>query len=161
MNILALDLGTKLGWALSVEGQPIVSGVCNFSPQRFEGGGMVYVRFQRFLEEMYRHSFVDEGRFPQVVDLVAYEEVRRHIGCDAAHRYGGLMGTLSKWCEERKIPYTGLPVGAIKKNWTGRGNANKREMLAEAIRRGFTPADDNEADALAILHMAVGQCATE
>ena len=38
---------------------------------------------------------------------------------------------------------------------TGKGNANKDAMIAAARARGFTPTDDNEADAIAILLWAI------
>ena len=44
---------------------------------------------------------------------VVYEEVRRHMGVDAAHVYGGLMATLTAWCEGQGIAYAGVPVGTI------------------------------------------------
>ena len=48
-----------------------------------------------------------------------------------------------------------MPVGTIKRHVTGKGNADK-EAVIEAVRRlGFAPADDNEADALALLHWAI------
>ena len=49
------------------------------------------------------------------------------------------------------MSYQGVPVGTIKKFLTGQGNANKPAMIAAAQTRGFSPADDNEADAIAIL----------
>jgi Holliday junction resolvasome RuvABC endonuclease subunit len=55
----------------------------------------------------------------------------------------------------RGIPYQGVPVGSIKKHATGKGNASKEMMIAAAKARGFRPADDNEADALAILHWVI------
>ena len=76
---------------------------------------------------------------------------RGDAGVIAAHVYGGFMGHLTAFCEEYKIPYDGVPVGTIKKFWTGKGNASKDEMLEEAVRRGWSPVDDNEADAIAIL----------
>lgn len=96
-------------------------------------------------------------RFSQWLDsldkpgTVYFEEVRRHRGVDAAHCYGGLMATLTAWCEARKIPYQGVPVGEIKRHATGKGNADKAAMIAAARGKGFQPADDNEADAIAIL----------
>lgn len=155
MNILALDLGTTTGWALRTTtgyelGKPldgIVSGTMNFKPQRFEGGGMRFVRFRRWLGELVP------------VDAVYFEEVRRHAGVDAAHAYGGFLAHLTAWCEERGIPYQGVPVGTIKKAWTGRGNADKAAMIAEARSRGFTVADDNEADAIALLDWALKNAA--
>ena len=49
----------------------------------------------------------------------------------------------------------GVPVGTIKKHATGKGNAGKSEMIVAAKVRGHNPVDDNEADALALLHWAI------
>ena len=65
------------------------------------------------------------------------------------------MATLTAWAELRGIPYEGVPVGTIKRHATGKGNANKDVMMAAARARGFSPADDNEADAIAILLWAL------
>lgn len=138
-NVLFLDLGTSTGYALFLAAGSSMSGVWNLKPQRFEGGGMRYLRFRKYLDEMHDTVGIDE---------VHFEEVRRHKGTDAAHVYGGLMGTLQAWCEENKIPYAGHPVGEIKKYATGKGNATKDQMIAAAQARGFEPADDNEADAI-------------
>ncbi len=140
---LALDLGTNTGWAISSSAGVITSGTESFKVGRFEGGGMRYLRFSRWLDEMGSHGLAG----------IWFEEVRRHAGTDAAHVYGGLMATLTAWAENRKIPYSGVPVGTIKKHATGKGNANKEAMIAAAIRWGFKPSDDNEADALALLQL--------
>ena len=47
--LLALDLGTRTGWALQERTGRICSGSQPFRPQRFEGGGMRFLRFQRWL----------------------------------------------------------------------------------------------------------------
>lgn len=146
-TFLALDLGTQTGWALSAIDQPITSGSECFKPQRFEGGGMRYLRFKRWLTEI-KQTF-------DSIDAVYFEEVRRHVGVDAAHAYGGFLATLTAWCEHHQIPYQGVPVGTIKKHATGKGNASKDDMIAAVVKRGFNPADDNEADALALLHWAL------
>ena len=51
----------------------------------------------------------------------------------------------------------GVGVGTVKKAWTGKGNATKDDMIAEAERRGMKVIDDNHADALAILAYGVQQ----
>jgi Holliday junction resolvasome RuvABC endonuclease subunit len=89
------------------------------------------------------------------IDAVYFEEVRRHIGTDAAHVYGGFLATLTAWCEQRSIAYQGVPVGTIKRFIAGKGNADKAAVMAAIHARGFNPADDNEADALAILLWAI------
>jgi Holliday junction resolvasome RuvABC endonuclease subunit len=146
-SILALDLGTQTGWALLGRDGAITSGSEHFKPQRFEGGGMRYLRFKRWITEVKQSA---DG-----LNAVFFEEVRRHAGVDAAHAYGGFMAHLTAWCEHHRIPYQGVPVGTIKKHATGKGNASKDDMVVAARRRGHTPADDNEADALAILHWAI------
>jgi len=148
-SILALDLGTHTGWALHHLDDTITSGTADFTPRRFEGGGMRYLRFKRWLTEI-KHS--DDG-----IDAVYFEEVRRHAGVDAAHAYGGFLAHLTAWCEHHEIPYQGVPVGTIKKHATGKGNAGKDAMIAAAKARGLDPQDDNEADALALLAWAVAQ----
>jgi hypothetical protein len=65
------------------------------------------------------------------------------------------MASLTSWGELRGTPYEGVPVGTIKRHATGRGNAPKEAMIASARARGYCPADDNEADAIAILHWAL------
>ena len=144
---LALDLGTTTGWALRPRDGAIVHGFVSFRPQRFEGGGMRYLRFKRWLAEL-KATAAD-------IDAVYFEEVRRHIGVDAAHVYGGLMATLTTWCEHHNIPYQGVPVGTIKKHATGKGNAGKDEIIAAMRTRGHPISDDNEADALALLYWAI------
>ncbi|MFA7281336.1 MAG: hypothetical protein WC100_14730 [Sterolibacterium sp.] len=146
-TILTLDLGTQTGWALHHLDGTITSGSESFKPQRFEGGGMRFLRFKRWLNELLSAS--------DHINAVFFEEVRRHAGVDAAHAYGGFMGHLTAWCELHNIPYQGVPVGTIKKHATGKGNAGKDEMIAAIVKRGFAPVDDNEADALALLHWAI------
>ena len=147
--VLALDLGTSTGWALRQRDGGITSGTSSFRPQRFEGGGMRYLRFKRWLTEIKQ---VGGG-----IDAVFFEEVLRHAGVDAAHAYGGFMAQLTAWCEHHQIPYQGVPVGTIKKHATGQGNAGKALVIAAMQTRGHAPADHNEADALALLHWALDQ----
>ena len=146
-SILALDLGSTTGWAVRNGRCRILHGTAEFRPTRFEGGGMRYLRFGKWLEQTLE---VTGG-----IDAVYVEEVRRHIGTDAAHVYGGLLATLTAWCEGHGIPYQGVPVGTIKRFATGKGNADKQAMIAAVRERGFEPADDNEADAIAILLWAL------
>lgn len=145
--ILALDLGTSTGWALRGFDGLVTTGTASFKPGRYDGGGMRYLRFTNWLTEL--------DRLSGPVGTIWFEEVRRHAGTDAAHVYGGLMASLTSWAELRGIPYEGVPVGTIKRHATGKGNADKAAMIAAAKARGFNPADDNEADAIAILHWAI------
>ena len=145
--VLALDLGTSTGWAMALPDGGIVSGTVSFRPSRYDGGGMRYVRFQAWLD-----GIADDT--PHIA-AIHFEEVRRHLSTDAAHVHGGLLATLTAWCEQRSIAYQGVPVGTIKRFITGKGNADKEAVIAEVRARGYSPADDNEADAIAILLWAL------
>jgi crossover junction endodeoxyribonuclease RuvC len=138
--VLSLDLGTVCGWCLGTPGSH-VSGTWNLKPDKYEGGGMRYLKFRQKLDEIAKSVEISQ---------VVYEAVRKHRGTDAAHIYGGLMGCLTEWCEFNGIPYEGVPVGTIKKHWTGNGAATKEMMLAECEEREIVVSDDNEADAVAL-----------
>lgn len=145
-KVLALDLGTKTGWAFgsSLDPSVVVHGWQDFSPGKFSGGGMRYLKFENWLADIVTQSHVTE---------VVYEGVRRHVGTDAAHVYGGLMATLTKFCEKCALPYAALPVQTIKKWATGKGNAKKSEMVAVVRSWGYIGVtSEDQADAIAILH---------
>jgi crossover junction endodeoxyribonuclease RuvC len=143
-NILCLDLATKTGFAVGGLGN-VMSGVWDLKPTRFESPAMRFVNLRMNL-----NTIATEVAFEHVF----FEEVRRHMGTDAAHIYGGLMAVLTEWCEMNGVPYSAFGVGEIKRYWTGKGNATKAQMIQAAKDRGFQPQDDNEADALAIFHLA-------
>jgi hypothetical protein len=145
--ILALDLGTTTGWAMRLSDDAIVSGTMSFRPSRYDGGGIRYLRFRGWLDRLAS----DAGGLAAIY----FEEVRRHIGTDAAHLYGGFLATLTAWCELHSIAYQGVPVGTVKRHVAAKGNADKAAVMAAIRARGFAPADDNEADALAILLWAI------
>ena len=147
ITILALDLGTTTGWAMRLADGVVVSGTMEFRSGRYEGGGMRFLRFRSWLDHL-----LDGAK---AIDLIHFEEVRRHAGTDAAHIYGGFLAHLSAWCEFKHIPYQGVPVGTIKRHATGKGNAGKDAVIAAMRARGFNPEDDNEADALAVLTWAI------
>ncbi|WP_353275765.1 crossover junction endodeoxyribonuclease RuvC [Wolbachia endosymbiont (group A) of Pipizella viduata] len=148
MSILTLDLGKQTGWAILTDGV-IQSGSENFHGSRFSGGGMTFLKFRSWLNSM-------KKKF----GTVYFEEVRRHLGTDAAHCYGGFLAHLTAWCEESNIPYQGVPVKTIKRFITGKGNASKGEVIEAVKGKGFFPQDDNEADALALMFyiMSFSEC---
>ena len=145
--ILALDLATTTGWALRTTDGQVLSATVSFKPSRFDGGGVRYLRFRSWLDSMAQNV----GH----ISAVYHEAIRRHVSTDSAHVYGGLLATLTAWCEQNAIPYQGVPVGTIKRFIAGKGNADKDAVIAAVQARGFNPTDDNEADAIAILLWAI------
>ncbi|MEA2067828.1 MAG: hypothetical protein U9P12_01390 [Verrucomicrobiota bacterium] len=51
-----------------------------------------------------------------------------------------MLAILTAWCEAAAVPYRGVPVAAIKRHATGKGNARKEHVIAAVKARGFTPA---------------------
>ena len=145
--ILALDLGSTTGFAIAGADGGIISGTAEFRLDRWQSGGTRFLRFKRWLTEI-KHQAAG-------LDLVVYEQVRNHAGVDASHAFGGWLAILTAWCEHHGIAYQGVPVGTIKRFIAGKGNADKAAVIAAIRARGFHPADDNEADAIAILLWAI------
>lgn len=148
ITILALDLGTKCGYAIRSRDGKIIHGTEAFTPRKSWTAGQ---RWQRF------RSWLSETIVTNQINAIVYEDVRRHIGTDAAHAYGAFLALMELAADSHRLTLAPVGVGVIKKHWTGRGNAKKDEMLAEAKRRGFRPETDNDADALAILDWAIKQ----
>lgn len=139
-NIIALDIGTKCGIAIYKNGE-IEHHTLNFETKYPQNK---FVKAARIF-----------GEIAQEIQptIVFYEQVRRHIGTQAAHVYGGLLAVAM--VKFHPAPLHGIGVTEIKKHITGKGNASKA-MVIDAVRKmGFHPQDDNAADALAILDFAI------
>lgn len=147
-TILAIDLGTKTGFALAGPRELFMSGEWDFKPSRHEGAGMRDLKFRRKLAELHAAVGVTE---------VWYEAVEFTFTSYQKEVLSGLRSTLIVWCEENKIPYRGVPVATLKKFATGRGSAKKARMLLAARGYGYDVPDgnDNEADALCLLQYAI------
>jgi hypothetical protein len=81
MKILAIDPGTKCGWAITGAS----GGVWNLKPNKFDSGGMRFVELYKMV------STVIDG-----VDLLVYERVERHSSVYAGHIYGGIIAVIHR-----------------------------------------------------------------
>lgn len=149
LNVLALDLGTSLGWAVATREGKQRSGSLELKPTKLGGNGKRWMAYREWLTSIAR----EVGG----IHAVYHEDVKNHAGTIAAHVYGGYLAMTEAWCAANNIPLYGVGVGTIKKHFTGKGNAKKDAMIAEAERRGVKVIDDNHADALAILSYAISQ----
>ncbi|AZY53036.1 hypothetical protein [Bordetella avium] len=149
-SILALDLGTKTGYALRRRDGRITHGTEAFTPRASWTHGQKWQRYRAWLSRM----ITDHA-----VGIIAFEDVKAHgkSGVLAAHAYGGYRAMLEMVADQHNIELVPVGVGVVKKHWTGKGNADKAAMVAQAKARGYRPETDNDADALAILDWAVAQ----
>lgn len=146
MRILALDVASKTGWALSHGDAMIASGCWDLTPKRDESRDMRLIRFENKLNEIDKSG----------VDLVAYEHtVGLYVG--AIMVQSELHGILKRWCQMRvpMVQYAAYSAAEIKKFATGKGNAKKDVVLAAVCRRWKVVASEDEADAIALLQLAM------
>ena len=136
MRIAAFDLSlTQTGHALTGVGvgtiRPVLKGIARLHEIR-----------RRVLE-------IATGTDLVVIEGYAFARANQ------AHQLGELGGVIRLALWDARIPYVEIPPATLKKFATGKGNANKEEMLAAAIRRlGYEGANNNEADALWLLKLA-------
>ena len=147
--ILALDLGTRTGWALRWDEGHVASGVEDFSGhRRRESLGLRVLRFRRWLRETLSLARPT---------LVVYE---RPVFYSAWHHRSvahNLEGVLLAEIEGRREYVSPLPA-VVKRHATGRGSPTRAQVL-EAVRArwGRVVSDLDEADALCLLAWALDQ----
>jgi len=172
-RIVGLDLGTNCGvcWADFVPGAPfeeavLVFGQLDLSIGQYDTAPTRLVRLKQFLSTFGPH-------------MVAYEEVKSTPpamqgrmspaaimarAAPAAELLGSLKAMMAVWCHENDVPAEGYPIGTIKKFATGKGNANKVQMI-EAANEFFHVnlevedydklGTDNIADAMWVCRMCL------
>ena len=125
MKILALDLGTKTGWAFGdmKNLDRIYSGMQDFSLKRGESPGMRLLNFDKWVYEMLaKHG-------PK---MVAYEMPHQRGG-HATQLLLGMLGVLHVACAKAGIEYSSVHSATLKKSATGSGRASKEEMIRVAV----------------------------
>lgn len=152
-NILAFDPGSVCGWCHINLGHGIVrleSGVHKFNLKHGESGGMRFVRFNAWLEEI--TGLTDP-------DFVVYEQPGARLpGMAARELLYGFVTRIQEYYTRREIQYTPCPPSVLKKWATGKGNCKKGMMVAAALKRrmmlntgqlNYPPfRTDDEADAV-------------
>ena len=152
-KILAFDPGSFCGWASLDLGhglQRIESGVHKFNLKHGESGGMRFIRFNAWLEEI--TALTDP-------DFIVYEQPGARLpGMAARELLYGFVTRIQEYYTRQKIQYTACSPSALKKWATGKGNCKKGMMVAVALKRrmmldsgrlSYPPfRTDDEADAV-------------
>lgn len=155
MICLALDPATLTGWAVGMRrndnagSQCFESGVKDLAP----AGAKVHpgARFRRL-----RNLMVDVKKKYPSLHLIAFELPIGNSTSQIQKAYShGYVAIIQMFCADHGLATRGVHVGTLKKFMTGRGAAEKSEMIAAVKERGFDPRDDNEADAIAIMLWAL------
>ncbi len=147
MRVLALDCALRTGWAHN----------CGLGPDA--GVEVFHAKDARRYRDFYcwLANLLDEIR-PELVVVEA--PVQRANGKAPRYLSIGFMTRVEEAAAIRKIPVREVYPSSLKKHATGSGRATKEQMRAAAGAR-FKKAglvhieDDNEADALLLLAMAL------
>ena len=141
MKILSLDIASTTGWCLDKH----LYGTWNFKTRKDESMGMKLIRFLAKLKEVYEL---------EKFDIVVYERpAGRHA--HAIIHQAKLIAILEQFCEENNVEYKSYSASEIKKFATGKGNANKQQMINAAKEKyDYLGDDDNEADAIHMRYLA-------
>lgn len=159
MRLLALDLGTRCGWAHFVAGQRMSSGTWVLDKDRQYSRGELFCRHVR--------DFVISNR----IEILAYEDAPRgvHQGVHAARLFGGWLMLLEIVQRRTSVeilrvnPNTVRSAAGVKREQgqskSGlteaerrhaahvRRKRNKAAIIDAARALGWDVGDDNEADA--------------
>lgn len=151
--VLALDLGTTLGWALSVDHVITEWGVESFkvSNERHNDGGHRLLRFHNWLCEWFEKYPITE---------IFYEEspLMGFKSQSSAIVNIQMRGIASFICAAADIPFIAIHGSTLKKAFAGSGHAKKEEMCATAHQLGWdggkigTDLDNDAADACAQIY---------
>lgn len=161
--ILALDLGTKTGWAAQPIGGEMSSGAYDFGTKPAEHPGMRYLRVRAWLLQMSK----EHGPFAKVAyeqttyvgsrpDPKGPNKARINSGVVAAQVHGGLFATVAAWCCYEDIPIIGYAPNTVRKKVFGNGGLKKQQALQRLRDMGHDFRTDDEGDAIAVLLCAVG-----
>jgi Holliday junction resolvasome RuvABC endonuclease subunit len=143
--MLAVDIGTKTGLAIkSQQGGITVSTLKLKVPKT---GEPHYLKYAEDLEKIFlKHK----------IEMVFFEQVMRHVGTFAAHRYGGLGAILCMVSQKLNVKkFIGVHCTTIKKHITGSGKASKEDVQQAVLNKFQLKCTFDEADALALLDYCI------
>jgi len=144
MNVAAFDQATRCGVAFQHSGMPFQVELWDLKIKSKESQGMKWIRFEARLRK-----FLESNQ----IKVLAYELPSGRNINPIIHS-SKLIAIIEKVSVEMGIEYLELSASEIKKFATGNGNANKALMIESAKTVwGYEGNDDNEADALHILHL--------
>lgn len=135
MKVLAVDPATVTGWAITdgTYGRLELTGTWGEKLQQFFGFFLVKAEF---------------------VHLIAYEKPagRFHNAIVSGSKLAGVLEMVGAMTGTPVVNYT---PPQIKKHATGRGNATKIQMVEASRQHGYEGDDDNIADALHLMKLAM------
>lgn len=145
LRVIAFDLGKNMAWAFSGEDGKPMSGWQFFKGKRVDRAAGTYVWLRDLL-----------SLFADSVDVVCYERPFAR-GFDATRSLWGIAGLIEALATAAGLPVIDVTPSEIKVWATGRGDAEKADMIAVAAQMGYDKrgkdeeAIEHESDAFCLL----------
>lgn len=147
-KVLALDLGQSTGWARNYGAAP------RYGVVKFKGKS----RGARFVE------LIDWLRqFNKVVymaDLIVFETPHMRGG-PATRSCVGYASTVEYFAALNGLQVDEYRPDAVKRFACGSGKASKEQMIEAVKKLGYSPKNDNDADAIHLLLLAESNLTTK
>ena len=150
MDILAFDLATQAGWARYAPAGAVRFGSFRM-PSTGPAVGLFLATFQKRIAPL-----VDEAP-----DAIVFEApwVGPNTSQDTARKLMCLAGFLEYECHRLNIRCFEVNNASVRKFFCGKGRAPRAEIkdlvMHACLARGWSPHNDDEADALAVLDFAL------
>jgi crossover junction endodeoxyribonuclease RuvC len=148
-RILALDLGTRTGWASGP-----VGGDPRYGAQTIGKPGEEVGRFAHLFDAFLSDLITDEHPYVIVFESPILPRVTRP---ETVRKLMGLAWHTELVAYRRDIECREANIQQVKKFFAGYARADKSAMIAAAQGRGWKVFDDNIADALGIWSFAAHQ----
>lgn len=149
MRYLCIDGATRLGWAVGE-----LASVQPFSVRRIASGAFQLSAdappVVRWLELW---TFLGKMADEHKVEAIGWEEpIPRKAASGAQIKLAYGFYAAARMCAHRReLRWREGNNLTVKKYFTGHGNAEKSDTIAQCHAQGWNVTDDNEADALALL----------
>jgi len=137
MIILALDIASKTGWAVIDENGKIIRSGTEVFKDKERGA-----KLSSFMSWL---SLVCSTYSPSCI--IAEKPFFRGSG---TRLLMPMVGIAELMASRSKAAFLEVSNVTIKKHLTGNARAEKEEMIKAIQDKGYSPTDDNEADAIAL-----------
>lgn len=154
MSVLCLDLATTTGWACGEAGAPPRYGSFRL-PSTGDDVGRYLVEFMRWLKGLIAAEAPREIVFEAPI-------LPRKTTIATLRKLYGLAGATEVMAIDAGIPCSEISSGEVRRLFLGQHYPRhagrdeiKRAVINGCRQMGWEPRDDNEADALATLHVVL------
>jgi Holliday junction resolvasome RuvABC endonuclease subunit len=152
-GVLALDLATKFGWAFGSGGEHPRSGSVALPIYRPRDAR--FAAYSDWLADAI--TTFEPSRIVYEAPQVTNGGTLNATTMETARFLFGVCAITDLVAWRRDVPCFDVHLSSVRKHFCNSGHAKKREVIRVCHLRGWSPADDNEADALAIWDYALSQ----